>query len=94
MIIVRNIFVARPGNASKLAAQFKAATQAANLTRHRVLTDLTGDLNRVVLEYEVDNMAGVEAEMKNYATNEAMRAAMKGYTDLYLTAYRELLQTV
>jgi hypothetical protein len=92
MIVVRNIFVAKPGNASKLAAQFKAAAKAANLPRHRVLTDLTGDLNRVVLEYEVDNMSGVEAQMKNYATNEAMRDAMKGYTDLYHTAYRELLQ--
>ena len=29
----------------------------------------------------------------NYATNEAMHSAMKGYTDLYITAYRELLQT-
>ena len=93
MIIVRNIFVAKPGNASKLATQFKTAAKAANMPRHRVLTDLTGDLNRVVLEYEVDDMSGVEAQMKEYATNEAMRSAMKGYTDLYITAYRELLQT-
>ena len=93
MIIVRNIFICKPGNASKLAAQFKTAAAAANLPKHRVLTDLTGESNRVVLEYEVDNLAGVEAQMKNYATNEAMRTAMKGYTDLYLTAYRELLQT-
>lgn len=32
--------------------------------------------------------------MKDYATNETLRAAMKGYTDLYLTGHRELLQTV
>jgi len=31
--------------------------------------------------------------LKDYATNEALRAAMKGYTDLYATGYRELLQT-
>jgi hypothetical protein len=93
MIIVRNIFIAKPGNASKLAEQFKAAAKAANMPRHRVLTDMTGDLNRVVLEYEVDNLSGVESAMKEYATSDAMRAAMKGYTDLYHTAYRELLQT-
>jgi hypothetical protein len=93
MIIVRNIFIAKPGNASKLAAQFKAAAKVADMPRHRVLTDLTGDLNRVILEYEVESMAAFEAQLKDYATNEAMHAAMKGYTDLYMTAYRELLQT-
>ena len=93
MIIVRNIFVAKPGNASKLAAQFKAAAKAANMPRHRVLTDLTGELNRVVLEYEVETIADFETQLKDYATNETMRSAMKGYTELYITAYRELLQT-
>jgi len=93
MIIVRSTFIAKPGNASKLAAQFKAAAATAKLPRHRVLTDLTGDFNRVILEYEVDSVAGFEAQMKEYATNEAFRAAMKGYTDLYLTGGRELLQT-
>lgn len=93
MIVVRNIFIAKPGNASKLAEQFKAAAKAANMPKHRVLTDMTGDLNRVVLEYEVENLSGVESAMKEYMTSEPMRAAMKGYTDLYVTAHRELLQT-
>lgn len=93
MIIVRSTFIAKPGNASQLAAQFKAAAATAKLPRHRVLTDLTGDFNRVILEYEVDSIAGFEAQMKEYATNEAFRAAMKGYTDLYMTGGRELLQT-
>lgn len=93
MVIVRNIFIAKPGNASKLAAQLKSAATAGKLPRHRVLTDLTGDFNRVVLEYEVDSVSGFEAQMKDYATNEAVRAAMKGYTDLWIHGSRELLQT-
>ena len=93
MIIVRNVFVAKPGNASRLAAQFKNAAAVAKLPRHRVLTDLTGEFNRVILEYEVENMSGVEAQMNNYATNEALRTALKGYTDLWMTGTRELLQT-
>lgn len=93
MIVVRNIFVAKPGNASKLAAVFKTAAAAGKLPNHRVLTDMTGDSNRVILEYEVPSVSDFEAVMKNYATNEAMKAAMKGYTDLYLTGTRELLQT-
>ena len=94
MIIVRNVFIATPGNASKLAAQFKSAAAAGKLPRHRVLTDVTGEFNRVILEYEVGSVSGFEAQMKDYATNETLRTAMKGYTDLYLTGHRELLQTV
>lgn len=93
MIVVRNIFIAKPGHASKLAALFKTAAVTGKLPKHRVLTDLTGDSNRVVLEYEVPSVGEFEAVMKNYASNEEMRAVMKGYTDMYLTGTRELLQT-
>lgn len=94
MLIVRNCFVAKPGNASKLAAQIKDAAASAKIQRHRVLTDLTGDFNRVVLEYEVENVGGFETMMKDYATNETFRTKMKGYTDLYLTGTREIMQVV
>jgi hypothetical protein len=57
-----------------------------------VLTDLTGDFNRVVLEYEAQNIGEFDARMKDYATNEAFRSKMKGYTDLYVTGNREILQ--
>ena len=50
MIVVRNCFVAKPGNASKLAAQLKEAAAVSKMPRHRVLTDLTGEFNRVILE--------------------------------------------
>ncbi len=92
MLVVRNCFVAKPGNASKLAAQLKEAAAVANIPRHRVLTDLTGEFNRVILEFEVENVAGFEARLKDYATNEAFRAKMKGYTDLWATGSREILQ--
>jgi hypothetical protein len=92
MIVVRNCFVAKPGNASKLAALFKEAAALANIPNHRVLTDLTGDFNRVVLEYVAENVGEFEARMKEYQTNEAMREKLKGYTDLYITGSREILQ--
>lgn len=94
MIVVRNCFVAKPGNASKLAAQFKEAAATAKIPKYRVLTDLTGDFNRVILEYEAENVGEFEARMKDYATNEAFREKMKGYTELYITGGRELLQIV
>ena len=92
MIVVRNCFVAKPGMASKLAAQFKEAAAVAKIEKYRVLTDLTGDFNRVILEYEASGMSEFEARMQDYATNQAFREKMKGYTDLYITGTREILQ--
>jgi len=92
MLVVRNCFVAKPGNASKLAAQLKAAAATAGIPRHRVLTDLTGEFNRVVLEYEAENIGEFEARMKDYASNPDFREKMKGYTDLWITGTREILQ--
>ena len=93
MIIIRNCFLAKPGQASTLATKLKEAAAAAKgLTRFRVLTDLTGDFNRVILEYEADSVAAFETQMQDYATNETFRDKMKGYTELYLTGSREILQ--
>ena len=94
MIVVRNCFVAKPGMASKLAAQIKEAAALQQLTAFRVLTDLTGDFNRVILEYEAQNVGEFESRMKEYATNTAFRDKMKGYTDLYVTGSREILQVM
>ena len=92
MIVVRNCFIAKPGQASKLAAQLKEAAAASKIGKHRVLTDVTGDFNRVILEYEADNVSAWESTMQDYATNTAFRERMKGYTDLWVTGSREILQ--
>ena len=60
MLVVRNCFTAKPGQATKLAAQIKEAAETGKFSRFRVLTDLTGDFNRVVLEFEVESVAEFE----------------------------------
>jgi hypothetical protein len=92
MIIVRNCFVAKPGQASKLAALLKEAATTAKIPKRRILTDLTGDFNRVLFEYEAENIGEFEARMQDYATNETFREKMKGYTDLWITGHREILR--
>jgi hypothetical protein len=95
MIVIRNTFIAKPGSASKLAAQLKdAAATTGMLKTFRVLTDMTGDFNCVVLEHEAENMAEFDARMKDYGSNQAFRDKMKGYTDLYVTGRREIFQVV
>jgi hypothetical protein len=94
MIIVRNSFIAKPGHASKLAAQLKEAAASSKLGKYRILTDLTGDFNRVILEYEADSISGFEATMKDYNSDTPFREKMKGYTELWITGSREILQLV
>ena len=97
MLIVRNCFIAKPGQASKLAAQLKAAAAVASnasTSKYRVLTDLTGDFNRVILEFEVENIAEYEKRLKEYQTNTPFREKMQGYTDFWVSGTREILQTV
>ena len=93
MIVVRNCFTAKPGHASKLAALLKEMAGAV-LPNHRIMTDLTGDFNRVVMEFEAENIAEFEAQMRRYATDPAIREKMAGYTDLWVTGSREILQIV
>jgi hypothetical protein len=94
MIVIRNSFTAKPGQASKLAAQLKEVAAAGNLRNHRILTDLTGDFNQVVMEHEVDSAAEFEELFKRYTTDPQVREKAKGYTELWMTGRRELFQVV
>ena len=94
MIVVRNSFIAKPGQASKLAAQLKEMAEAGNLPNHRVLTDVTGDFNHVVLEYEVESVAGFEETFSRYTSDPRIREKAKGHTDLWITGNRELFRIV
>lgn len=94
MIVVRNIFTAKPGQASALVAQMKTVAAAGKLRNARFFTDLTGDFNQVVMEYEVESLADFEALMQRYATDPEIREKAKGYTDHWLTGKRDLFRMV
>ena len=92
MLIVREVFVAKPGCSSKLATLMKESVQAGWVGKCRIMTDMTGDFNRVVLETEVESLAALEQRMKEYSDNKAMHEKMKGYTDMYQTGSREIFR--
>ena len=89
MYVVREVFTAKPGSASTLAAQFKLVFKDLG-GNARVLTDHVGPFNTVVLEVEVPNLSEFEQMMADYATRADIREKMKGYTDLYETGRREV----
>ena len=93
MIIVRETFVAKPGQASKLAKLLKGVMQgspdAANIT---VMTDLTGQFNTVVIQTELKDIAAIDKRMQEYSQDQSLREKMSSYTDMYLTGSREIFQ--
>jgi len=95
MIIVHDIFICKPGNASKLAKKFKDA-MAGNTELVHIMTDMTGQYNRVVMVSRHESLTAYEESWEKYKQNteemKKMQEAMAGYQDMYLTGSREIYQ--
>ena len=95
MIIIHDIFICKPGNASKLAKKFKEA-MAGNNELVNIMTDMTGQYNKVVMVSQFENLAAYEQSWEKYKEDsEAMKKmteVMAGYQDMYLTGSREIYQ--
>ena len=95
MIIVHDIFVCKPGNASKMAKLFKEA-MADNKELVNIMTDVTGQYNRVIMVSKYDNLTAYEKSFEKYMQDseemQKMKEKMKGYTDMYLSGSREIYQ--
>ena len=95
MIIVHDIFICKPGNASKLAKMFKGAMEGSSEFLH-IMTDMTGQYNRVIMVSKFDNLTAYEESWEKFKQDsEAMKKmneTMKGYQDMYLTGSREIYQ--
>lgn len=95
MIIVHDIFVCKPGNASKLAKKFKEAMSGSSEFQ-QVLTDMTGQFNRVIMVSKYENLTAYEQSWEKYKQDtEAMKkmaTIMEGYQEMYVTGSREIYQ--
>ena len=95
MIIVHDIFICKPGNASKLAKLFKEV-MADNKELVNIMTDMTGQYNRVVMVSKYDNLTAYEQSWEKYKENteemKKMQEKMSGYHDMYLSGSREIFQ--
>ena len=95
MIIVHDIFTCKPGNASKLAKMFKEA-MADSTELVSIMTDMTGQYNRVVMVSRYDSLTAYEQSFQKYMQDseemKKMKEIMHGYQDMYLTGSREIYQ--
>src|SRR4051812_27565674 len=96
MIIVHDIFICKPGNASKFAKLFKEV-MADNKELVHIMSDVVGEFNKVIMVTQYDSLAAYEQSFQKYIqeTEETkqMKEKMKGYHDLYLSGSREIYQT-
>ncbi|MBX2990130.1 MAG: hypothetical protein KF749_03070 [Bacteroidetes bacterium] len=99
MIIIREVFTAKPGQASKMAKLFKKAFAADSNVR--VMTDMVGDYNTVVMEMQAKSLADFEKMMEEYKSGKPdpnmdpkVAEELSKYTELYLTGRREIFQIV
>ena len=97
MLIVREIFVAKPGQASKLAKLFKKAF--GHMPKSRIMTDMTGDYNTVIFEMEVESLSEWEKQMEEYKSgkpdpnmNPEVAEEISKYTEMYLYGRREIFK--
>lgn len=95
MIIVHDIFVCKPGNASKLAKLFKEWADVVPKKNVHVMTDMTGQFHRVIAASHFESLAEYEEESKNMGQSPEEKAVMDKFKDMnemYVSGSRELFK--
>ncbi len=92
MIIVHDVFVCKPGNASKIAKLFKE-TMGKEEGMY-VMTDMTGQFHRVIMASTHDSLTAYEKSWEKWAAdteeNRKMNEKMKDMNDMYISGSREI----
>ena len=68
MIIIHDIFICKPGNASKLAKLFKEV-MAGNSELVNIMTDMSGQYNKVVMVSKYESLTAYEQSWEKYKEN-------------------------
>lgn len=85
MYIIREVFIAKPGQASKLAKLFKEIWPDV-----QVMTDMTGVFNKVVMETEVESLDHAEKRLASYTTHAKDHEKMAAVREMYTQGKREI----
>lgn len=93
MITTHDIFVCKPGNASKIAKLFKEWADVAPKKNVTVMTDMTGQFHRVIVASTFDSLAAYEEEAKTMGQSPAEKEVMAKFSDMndmYTSGSREI----
>jgi hypothetical protein len=96
MILVRDLFRCKPGQAREVAERFRRAFAAlaahGEPARFRLLVDVVASYWTVVLETEVSDLSEFERHMSGWAAVPEVATIMKGYMDLIEGGHREIFR--
>ena len=95
MIIVHDIFICKPGNASKVAKLFKEWADIAPKKNVQVMTDMTGQFHRVIIASSFDNFTAYEKEMETMGQTPEEKQVMDKFKDMnemYVSGSREIFK--
>ena len=90
MILVRAVFQAKVGKAQELVSSFKSAMQQSDsLNQSRILTDLSGPWDTVVLETVAESLADWERQRAEMFTNPQFQAFFARVADVVVSGRNE-----
>ena len=95
MITVHDIFICKPGNASKLAKLFKEWADVMPRKNVTVMTDMTGQFHRIVVASNFESLAAYEDEMKTAGQSPKEKEIMDKFRDMnemYVSGSREIFK--
>jgi hypothetical protein len=95
MITVHDIFICKPGNASKLAKLFKEWADVIPSKNTKVMTDMTGQFHRVVVAATFENLTAYEEAMKTMGQTPEEQKLMEKFKDMnemYVSGSREIFK--
>lgn len=97
MLLVREVFTAKPGQAGKFAKLFKQVH--AKMPNTRILTDYISNYNTVVMETQVKDLAEFEQQFNEYKSGKMdidpkLAQELANYTELWQSGHREVFQIV
>lgn len=95
MIIVHDIFICKPGNASKIAKLFKEWADVSPKKNIQVMTDMTGQYHRVIIAASFENLSDYEESMKTMGQTPEEQKVMEKFKDMnemYVSGSREIFK--
>jgi len=95
MLLIREVFNAKPGKAGELAKKFKQVIpfmEKEGLKNTRVMTDFVAKYWTVVIESETEELARFEKEVRGFTSKPEVREIMKDYMSLVDSGYREVFK--
>ena len=93
MIVVHDMFICKPGNASKVAKMFKAGMSKSKEFVH-IMTDMTGQYHRVIMVSQYPNLAAYEKSFEKWRKPtpemKKMNEKYAGMQEMYTSGSREI----